>query len=253
MALSPSDIKALQNLLNDYFDKQIPVTGVYDAATRGQVLAYQSDQQLAQDGDAGAITMALLRGQSMQVQAIPDPPVLLEPDNEWICWSDALVSFLQVTHDVNVFSPDDWVSNMDSKGFTGENDGLTPQGWDSIRKSLNLQSILYSNARNAAHSRTLFGADTLFNAIQKFGYIILVYNIGNDGYLAHTVLIYGMQLNSGDTPHYVLMMDPWRAGKVSREFTFFIDRPTIGLMSKKPGQYAMRISNSMPFMIPTYP
>jgi hypothetical protein len=257
MALSGKDVVDLQNLLNDYFDKQIRVSGVYDAATRNQVLEYQKDQQLAQDGDAGAVTMALLRGQSMQVQAIPDPPEMLEPNNEWICWSEALVSFLNVTHDFMQWTPDQWVSNMDSKGFTGENDGLLPAGWDSIMGSLNLKGTLYTDAprplRSPAHARKLFGADTLFSAIQKNGYQVLVYNIGTGGYLAHTVLVYGVQLNSGDTPHYVLMMDPWRAGKVSREFTFFDGRPAVGLISKSPSQYAMHVSNSMPFLIPTYP
>jgi hypothetical protein len=148
------------------------------------------------------------------------------------------------------FTPDEWITNMQGKGLTGQNDGLTPAGWASISQTLNLRGREYSDLKpaqkGAFHPREKFGADTLFAAIKEVGYLLMVYNISAT--LSHTVVVYGMQLDPMG-PNYVLVMDPWQDGLITRPFSKFTSIKNIAIMARPGSKFTT--STTIPFKLPS--
>src|SRR5437660_706099 len=96
----------IQKQLNDYYRDPplLAENSVYDFPTKQKVMRFQADQALVPDGDAGDITLTLLRGDSMKIQVVPDPPTHIQADNQWICWASSLSSFMEATKDIVQFN-----------------------------------------------------------------------------------------------------------------------------------------------------
>ena len=255
--MNQQEIKALQQKLNENYpwDNPIPVTGLLDPVTKKRVKDYQNVQGLVPDGDPGQVTLDLLRGKTLKAVVSPDPPENTQSVNRWRCWAHALNSFQRATNDPTVFDADAWVDMLKRNGLTGHNDGLTPQGWDRIRKDLNMPGRLFTDGQAAkpltVFPRSAFGVDTLYKALKEVGYLLMVYNISTD--LAHTIVVNGIQLEP-DTkkPHYINIMDPWQDGRTTKSTAFLRGDAvnTVGIMFRMKGSYKFTARDDVPFRLP---
>lgn len=244
------EVVTLQKRLIDNLPREetseFEVTGSFDKTTQFLVKRYQMLKQLAETGEVDDIVMGLLNFEPQAVIADPFPPVVVQDVTQYECWNAALRSYLPaIKHKGKEakYDRESWLKAM--KGFLGHKNGLKGTGWDNIAIRCHLNRVGFNNLRKDKRSTYDIRADDLYALIQKFGYAILAYNLGNG--ISHDVVLFGVRLNPGASEHEVAMMDPFGLGITGQPFSWIRRRPGLYFVFSKKSEGSAQKPGNKPF------
>ena len=187
------DVAQLQRMLIENSGDGFPVTGLFDAATEKSMKEFQGRNDLVQDGIAGPVTLSILFGGNYHFEIMR--PKLMRQE-QWTCWAASMESALQSNWGPRPrLTVADMLSNYSV--FLAPKKDITIAGFNKLVSDVSaFQTVVNGRQFPLEHVLRELGRNR--------SPVVLVHDL--TGAVAHTVVIFGVQIVKGQA--FLIVMDP---------------------------------------------